>query len=1115
MRHDTSILALIRTRRFWPLCATQACTALNDNLVRNALVVLALFRAGAAGPVLVALAAGLFIFPYMLLSASAGQLADCHDKARLIRILKLVELALMGVAALGFLLDSVPILLTLLVALGVQASLFGPLKYGILPDHLYEGELLIGNGIVEATTFVAILIGTMLGGWLILSPHGPWLISGLGLSVAVAGLLCSLPIPAAPPRAHAMRADWRVLRATMELVRQARANDAIWQPILGISWFWTLGATLVAEFPVVVKETLQAGGEVVSLFMTMFSLGIGIGSLLSARVLKGHASTRYVPLALVGISIFTWDFAAACAGAHGPTARILLNLVLLSTCGGFYSVPLYTLIQQLAEPEWRARMVAANNVMNAAFMVVGAMVAAGLAAIGIAATRILAVTALVNLVAVLWSVRFLPTSVLLKLLRGYAKVFHRVSVAGMQHYPPAGERAVVVPNHFSFADGPLLAAFLPHQATFVVDTVVAKRWWIRPFLSRAETLLVDPVNPFSVRTMIDTVRRGTRLVLFPEGRISNTAGLMKVYDGAGMIADKANAKLVPIRIEGTQFSFFSRLGGKQRRRLFPKVRITISPPVTLRLDPSLLGRPRRQVAARALYDVMVDAAFGAQLIDRTLFNAFCDAGADYGWRSRALMDADRQPISYRRIRLGACVFGRALADRTAQGDIVGILLPNAIGTAVAFMALQAFGRIPAMLNITAGAEGMLSACRTAGVRLVISSRRFAEQRRVSNEIDRMAGHVAFVWLEDLPRKLFWRDALFPRRLPGSHVAATSPAVVLFTSGTEGAPKAVMLSHRNILANCAQARAVIDFTSADMVFNALPMFHAFGLTVGTLMPLLFGVPTFLYPTPLHYRLVPELIYAYDATIVFSTDTFLAGWARYAHRYDFRSVRLLLAGAERVKETTRKLYADRFGVRILEGYGATEAAPVLSINTPLRNVPGSVGRFMPGIEWRLEPVEGLDEGGRLWVKGPNVMLGYLGREPPPDGWYDTGDIAEVDDAGFVRIRDRVRRFAKIAGEMVPMTIAEAVADNRWPGEAHAVIAVPDPRRGERIVLVTSCRAATTDALQEAARQQGIADIMVPRRIFHLETLPRLGNGKLDYPAIQRAVASLNAETSEAGP
>ena len=800
---------------------------------------------------------------------------------------------------------------------------------------------------------------------------------------------------------------------------------------------------------------------------------------------------------------------------------------MLATCGGFYSVPLYTLIQAQAEPDWRARMVAANNVMNAAFMVGGAVVAAGLAAIGVVAPRILMLTALVNLVAVLWSVQFVPAAGLAWVLRGYTRLFHRVTVTGMEHYPPPGENAVVVPNHLSFADAPLLAAFLPGEPAFVIDSFIATRWWVRPWLGLAQVMRVDPLNPFAVKTMIRAVREGRRLVLFPEGRISETGGLMKVYDGAGMIADKASAKLVPVRIEGTQFSHLSRLGGKLRRRWFPRIGITVFPPVTLTLDPALLGRRRRHVAAQALQDVMVDAAFGAQPLDCTLFAALLDAGDRHGWRRRVLQDADHQESDYRRLLVGACILGRALAADTAPGEHVGVLLPNAVGAVVAFMALQAFGRVPAMLNVTAGGEGMLTACRTAGIRLVISSRRFAERGRLPREIERMAGHVAFVWLEDLRAAFGWRarlrgwcDALLARRLPGCRLPANDAAVVLFTSGTEGVPKGVVLSHRNILANCTQAASVIDFTSADLVFNALPMFHAFGLTVGTLMPLLGGVPSFLYPTPLHYRLVPETIYGTDATIVFGTDTFLAGWARYANPYDFRSVRYLFAGAERLKEATRRLYAERFGVRVLEGYGATETGPVLSINTPMRNAPGSAGRFLPGVAWRVEPMEGFAEGGRLWVSGANVMLGYLRAsapgvlEPLQGGWYDTGDIVEVDVSGFVWVKDRAKRFAKIGGELVPMAVGETLAGTLWPDAMHAVVALADRAKGERLVLVTNHMEARVETLLRAAQAQGIPEIMVPRHVLAMIYLPRLGSGKVDYPAVQRlAEAELAVSVTQA--
>jgi acyl-[acyl-carrier-protein]-phospholipid O-acyltransferase / long-chain-fatty-acid--[acyl-carrier-protein] ligase len=297
-----------------------------------------------------------------------------------------------------------------------------------------------------------------------------------------------------------------------------------------------------------------------------------------------------------------------------------------------------------------------------------------------------------------------------------------------------------------------------------------------------------------------------------------------------------------------------------------------------------------------------------------------------------------------------------------------------------------------------------------------------------------------------------------------------------------------------------------------VLNAMPVFHAFGLTAGTVLPLLYGVPSFLYPSPLHYKIVPELIYDNDTTIVFGTDTFLNGWARFAHPYDFYAVRYIFAGAEKVREATRRLYADRFGVRLLEGYGATETAPVLSFNTAMHNRFGSAGRFLPGIEWRLDPVPGVEEGGRLQVRGPNIMLGYMRAsapgviDPPPDGWYDTGDICRIDADGFLYIIGRAKRFAKIAGEMVSMASAEALAMAAWPEAAHAVIAVPDPRKGEALVLVTTASEAGASALLALARERGTPEIMVPRTIRVVGALPLLATGKTDYPAVQHLVEGL---------
>ncbi|MDE2335665.1 MAG: AMP-binding protein, partial [Rhodospirillales bacterium] len=421
-------------------------------------------------------------------------------------------------------------------------------------------------------------------------------------------------------------------------------------------------------------------------------------------------------------------------------------------------------------------------------------------------------------------------------------------------------------------------------------------------------------------------------------------------------------------------------------------------------------------------------------------------------------------------------------------------------------------------NVTAGTQGMLAAQAAAGLGTIVTSRRFVEAATLGEAVRELGASSRIVWLEDLRIGRLERlgglaRALLARAIHrrAAQARADDAAVVLFTSGSEGTPKGVVLSHRNILANQAQLASVVDFNPADTVFNALPMFHAFGLTGGFLLPVLSGVKTFLYPSPLHFRSVCELVYATNATILFGTNTFLAGYARVAHPYDFYAVRYVFAGAEAVREETRRLWMDKFGLRLLEGYGATETAPVIATNTAMMYRAGTVGLLLPGIEARIEPVEGLARGGRLFVKGPNVMLGYLRAqapgilEPPPAGWFDTGDIVAIDGEGFVTILGRARRFAKIAGEMVSLGAVEAFVARAWPEWRHAVLAQPDARRGETLVLVTERPGAERGSLLEAAQREGMAELLVPRKIVTISKLPLLGSGKTDYAALLAAAGA----------
>jgi len=501
---------------------------------------------------------------------------------------------------------------------------------------------------------------------------------------------------------------------------------------------------------------------------------------------------------------------------------------------------------------------------------------------------------------------------------------------------------------------------------------------------------------------------------------------------------------------------------------------------------------------------------------QTLYSGLLDVMGIYGRKRRVVEDVKQVEYSYGDLLKMTLALGRMVAKESAPGECVGILMPNLAATVCMMIGAGAQGRVPAMLNYKAGPGGMQDACTAANISTVFASRAFIEQAKLEHDVAALHG-LKILYVEDLRESMGAGDklwvlfgTLFPRVMESNPDPAAT-AVVLFTSGSEGKPKGVVLSHGALLSNIAQIRAVIDFSSEDKVLNALPIFHSFGLTGGALLPLMTGMNLFLYPSPLHYRVIPEIAYDRSCSVLFGTGTFLANYAKFAHPYDFYRLRYVVAGAEKLSEPVRNLWFEKFGLRILEGYGATETAPVLAVNTPMAYRSGSVGQLLPGIESRLVPVPGIERGGMLHVRGPNVMSGYFRFEAPGvlqppvseagTGWYETGDVVSIDDDGFVSIVGRVKRFAKIAGEMVSLEVVEKLAAQAAPAAMHGASAQPDGARGEALVLFTTDAGLARDALTDAARKLGIPDIAVPRKIRHLESLPLLGTGKTDYVALKR--------------
>jgi acyl-[acyl-carrier-protein]-phospholipid O-acyltransferase / long-chain-fatty-acid--[acyl-carrier-protein] ligase len=500
----------------------------------------------------------------------------------------------------------------------------------------------------------------------------------------------------------------------------------------------------------------------------------------------------------------------------------------------------------------------------------------------------------------------------------------------------------------------------------------------------------------------------------------------------------------------------------------------------------------------------------------------------YGGKRIAMIDGDERELNYNDILKATFALSGPLAKGLDKGEFVGVLLPTGVGAVIAMLAISASGRVPAMLNFTAGARNLKSACRTGKIRRIITARKFIEVGGYHELINELKTVAEIVELETVRQNLSLVDkaraaiGLVMPALVRAGGDPDRPGVLLFTSGTEGDPKGVVLTHTNVVANVHQVLAhVPELYPTDILFNPLPTFHCFGLTAGALLPLVGGMKCVLHPSPLQTREIVKRVKDTGATLLFATDTFVSQYARAAKGDELSSLRFAVCGAERVRDETRGLLRKRFGTELIEGYGATEASPVVAVNSPSDNRAGSVGRFMPGIEHRLETVEGVKNGGRLFIRGPNVMAGYLLSDQPgviqplPGGWHDTGDIVSVDDEGFVRIRGRVKRFAKIGGEMVSLAVVENCASSIWPDHLHVALSIPDPRKGEQIILLSETPEANRSEMIAFAQNHGVSDLTIPRQVYHVEAVPVLGTGKLDYGSAQRMADEIIAKTRGAAP
>ena len=1126
-----SYRALLRVEGFRALLATQFLGAFNDNLFKIVVSLLAV-KLGAGrdgGSGYLALAGALFILPYLLFSGYAGHLADAFAKRRVLIAVKACEIAVMGLGALAFLAGSVEALLAVLFLMATQSAFFSPAKYGILPEIFSERELSRANGLGEMATFLVIILGTTAGGLIFaIWADGLVRVGLLLVAVAALGVAASFGIPRVPGPVARKPLSLSPFSEIARGLGEVRRSRGLALAIAGITVFWFLGALLQLDTILLGKEVMGLDDARTGLLQAALGIGIAIGSLAAGRLSGEKIELGLVPLGGLGLAVG----ALLLAFATPSFAAAAASLAFLGFSGGLFIVPLNAFLQHKAGAASRGRLVATNNFVN----MVGILVASGTfwllrGVLGIEADHIVLLMGLGTLAGAAYAFYRLPGFFIRFTVWLLTHAAFRIRLVGREHVPERGP-ALLVCNHLSFVDGLLVGACVQRFVRFLANRHYYEKPALRWLLRAMHVIPVSERRPKDIVRALARARAalgaGHVVCIFAEGAISRTGNPLAFRPGLERIIAGLDVPVIPVNLDRVWGSIFSFKGG----RFFRKWLERLPYPVTVSFGAPLPATAAPWQVRQAVLELGA-AAFRYRHGPRDRLHLRFLAVAKRRWRAFCVADSVGTELSYGRALVGALLLARRLRRRLPGAAMAGVVLPASVAGALANLALLFAGKVPVNLNFTSGSDALASAIERSGIEAVVTSRRFLEKAGP----DLRGLEVLFI--EDLleaPSRLE-KLALGAacRLLPGWLLSRLvergtgdpdALATVLFTSGGSGAPKGVMLSHRNILSNVEAVAQVFPLAARDRMMCALPFFHSLGLLGGLWVPLLEGLGAVYHPNPLEAKAIGPLTAKHAATMLISTPTFCRAYLRSCTAGDFASLRHVIVVAEPLDPALAGAFAEKFGVALLEGYGCTEMAPVVSVNTASvthRGVrqtgakPGTAGHPLPGVAAMVvEPESGRPlppgEAGLLLLKGAGRMLGYLDEpertaEALRDGWYVTGDIAAIDEDGFIRVTDRLSRFSKIAGEMVPHLAVEKAARGLDGVRDCAVMATPDARRGERLVLFYAGAAGLTpDTVWQALNQSGLAKLWLPRPgdIQRLDALPLLGMGKLDMARLAALAA-----------
>jgi acyl-[acyl-carrier-protein]-phospholipid O-acyltransferase/long-chain-fatty-acid--[acyl-carrier-protein] ligase len=1118
------------------LLIAQFCGAFNDNAWKLMVALLAIRQATAhmaPGPELetaaqtqTALTFIIFTLPLMLLSLVGGTLADRLSKRTVIIAIKIVEVLLMSAGTVALWLNPTGGMLPLIVlcGMGVHSALFGPSKYGILPELITHERLAAGNGLLEMWTFAAILTGTAAGGFLLQTAGDQIWMAPLSLAaLSVVGLVAAFAVPHVSPArttggvGSTIRGAWAAIQ-TERLLRLA---------IPGEIFFWTIASLFAQNILVYAKAVLHLSDAKSGLPLTLLSIGIGVGAMLVGRLSQNRIEYGLIPLGATGASI-----ALSLLGALTPPLfGTFLVLGLLGVSCSFIFVPLNAILQWRSPPDRRGAVISFSNTCVFTGILLGSLAGGSLANVGFSTSSIFLVTAGVTIGGTLWALWLMPDVFLRLLLVIFTNTLYRLRIVGQQHVPQSGG-ALLVPNHMSFVDGFLLIASVDRPIRFVVDAAYAThplfKWLMTamkviPITSAGDTRMIL----WALRSAGQALDDGAIVCIFPEGQITRTGTLLPFRRGFERIVKGRQVPVIPVhldRVWGSIFSF-------ERGRFFTKWPERIPYPVSVSFGAPLPS----DTPAHNLRDAVLTLGEAAWRLRksyrRPLHREFIHAMRRHSFRF-AMADHTRPHVSSLQALIGSIVLARALRQHWENQRHVGILLPPTVAGALLNVAAPLCGKTSVNLNYTAGKSGLEAAVRLAGLRTIVTSRAFVEKAKLD-----LPDGPSIVWLEDVARTIGTGQKLvasllalcLPARIIELACGQNTPltmddlATIIFSSGSTGEPKGVMLSHFSVDANAQGAGQVLHLYQDERVLGILPFFHSFGYLVFWFV-MFNNAGMVFHPSPIDVAAIGELVRRYRITFLVTTPTFLQLYQRRCTPEQFSSLRVVLTGAEKLPSRLAQAFEDRFGIGPIEGYGVTECAPVVAVNCPDFRAAGyfqpasrrgTVGQPLPGVSVKVVDPDSFaslppDTPGMLLVRGANVMKGYLGREDLTanamhDGWYITGDIATVDEDGFLTITDRLSRFSKIGGEMVPHGRVEEALQQAAGAEMQvfAVTGIPDERKGEQLAVLHTLDESQILGIVAKLTANGLPNLYIPPRanFIKVDALPLLGTGKMDLRGLKR--------------